>query len=53
MHLKLLAARHGGKQRWRKGGGKGQNTENPSITYLVKALARLALQQETAIKILR
>eukprot|EP00439_Symbiodinium_sp_Y106_P030291 s3273_g3.t1 len=39
----------GNKQRWRKGGGKGQNTENPNITYLVKALARLALQQETAI----
>eukprot|EP00439_Symbiodinium_sp_Y106_P013421 s3814_g1.t3 len=43
----------GNKQRWRKGGGKGQNTANPNITYLVEALARLALQQETAIKILR
>ena len=30
-----------------------QRTRTPNITYLVKALARLALQQETAIKILR
>ncbi|CAE7226209.1 unnamed protein product, partial [Symbiodinium natans] len=41
------------KQHWRKGGGKGRGHETPNLTYLIKALARLALQQETALKILR
>ena len=34
-------------------GGKGRHSDGPNLTYLMKALARLALQQETAIKILR
>ncbi|CAE7314010.1 TRPT1, partial [Symbiodinium sp. CCMP2592] len=41
------------KQPWRKGGGKGRFSEGPNLNYLIKALARLALQQETALKILR
>ena len=41
------------KPPWRKGGGKGRHSDGPNLTYLIKALARLALQQETAIKILR
>ena len=41
------------KPPWRKGGGKGRHSDGPNLTYLIKALARLALQQETALKILR
>ena len=41
------------KQHWRRAGGKGRHTEDSHSSHLVKALARLALQQETALKILR
>ena len=41
------------KQHWRRAGGKGRHTEDSHPNHLVKALARLALQQETALKILR
>ena len=41
------------KPPWRKGGGRGRHSDGPNLTYLIKALARLALQQETALKILR
>ncbi|CAE7583587.1 unnamed protein product [Symbiodinium sp. CCMP2592] len=40
-------------QRWGQRPFKGHFKDGPNITYLIKALARLALQQETAIKILR
>ncbi|CAE7267840.1 unnamed protein product [Symbiodinium sp. CCMP2592] len=42
-----------GRPPWRKGGVKGRHNDGPNLTYLIKALARLALQQETALKILR
>ena len=35
----------------RKAGGKGRHTHGPHHTHMIKALARLALQQETALKI--
>ena len=38
---------------WHKGRGKGRTPDGPNLNYLIKALARLALQQETALKILR
>ena len=63
MHLKLASDRYGptsgsvrpptSRQPWRKGGGKGRNQDGPNLNCLIKALARLALQQETALKILR
>ena len=34
---------------WRKCGGKERHSDGLNLTYLIKALARLALQQETAI----
>ena len=39
------------KPPWRRAGGKGRHTEGPQQTQMIKALARLALQQE--FKILR
>ena len=38
---------------WRRAGGKGRHADGPHQTQMIKALARLALQQETALKILR
>ena len=44
---------HSNKPPWRKAGGKGRHVEGPHQTQMIKALARLALQQDTALKILR
>ena len=41
------------KPPWRRAGGKGRRTDGPHQTHMIKALARLALQQETALKIIR
>ena len=41
------------KPHWRRAGGKGRHTDGPHQTHMIKALARLALQQERALKILR
>ena len=41
------------KPHWRRAGGKGRHADGPRQSHMVKALARLALQQETALKILR
>ena len=41
------------KPHWRRAGGKGRHADGPQQTNMIKALARLALQQETALKILR
>ena len=34
---------------WRRAGGKGRRADGPRQTNMIKALARLALQQETAL----
>ena len=44
---------HSGKPPWRRAGGKGRHADGPHQTQMIKALARLALQQQAALKILR